>query len=170
MLGALAPIGTGAFSLMLDEARLADAVEVGDRGRCRVWPRSRRGVWRRRLLRWRRRGRRRRDPGKDDPRDDAQPHEPERVPLPGVWSPMVGGMGGAGGARCRLLPAAAAGFSPAASPARTGRAPPMPLEEQQGQRLELEVELGRARCIRRRAPAGEFLFVFFGGGGRGGEE
>ena len=29
MLGALAPIGTGAFSLMLDEARLADAVEVG---------------------------------------------------------------------------------------------------------------------------------------------
>ena len=70
MLGALAPIGTGAFSLMLDEARLADAVEVGLLGRRRG--RGRRGVRRRRVLR--RRGRRpggrsrRRDPGEDDAR------------------------------------------------------------------------------------------------------
>ena len=29
MLGQLAPLGTGAFGLMLDEAKLADAIEVG---------------------------------------------------------------------------------------------------------------------------------------------
>ena len=29
MLGQLAPLGTGSFGLMLDEARLADAIEVG---------------------------------------------------------------------------------------------------------------------------------------------
>ena len=29
MLGQLAPLGTGSFGLMLDEAKLADAIEVG---------------------------------------------------------------------------------------------------------------------------------------------
>jgi len=114
MLGALAPIGTGAFSLMLDEARLADAVEVGllgggeggaggEYGAGGFYGGEGGGAGG---------GAGGATPGRMTPGMTPSHTSPSVFRSPGVWSPMVGAGGVAG-----FSPAAAAGFSPAASPA-----------------------------------------------------
>ena len=114
MLGALAPIGTGAFSLMLDEARLADAVEVGllgggeggaggEYGAGGFYGGEGGGPGG---------GAGGATPGRMTPGMTPSHTSPSVFRSPGVWSPMVGAGGMAG-----FSPAAAAGFSPAASPA-----------------------------------------------------
>ena len=114
MLGALAPIGTGAFSLMLDEARLADAVVVGllgggeggaggEYGAGGFYGGEGGGPGG---------GAGGATPGRMTPGMTPSHTSPSVFRSPGVWSPMVGAGGMAG-----FSPAAAAGFSPAASPA-----------------------------------------------------
>ena len=100
MLGALAPIGTGAFSLMLDEARLADAVEVGLLGAgdgadgygnaLGFYGGGGEGGG----------GAGGATPGRMTPGMTPSHTSPSVFRSPGVWSPMVGaGGGGVGGAR-----------------------------------------------------------------------
>jgi len=117
MLGALAPIGTGAFSLMLDEARLADAVEVGIGGDAGFGLGAGGEYGAGGFYDGGAGGGGGATPGRMTPGMTPSHTSPSVFRSPGVWSPMVGGMGGAGGVAAGFSPAAAAGFSPAASPA-----------------------------------------------------
>jgi len=98
MLGQLAPCGTGAFDLLLDEARLADAVEVavaGDDGRGG--------------------GAGGATPGRATPGMTPSHASPSVFRSPGVWSPLAGDV---------AWSPAGGGFSPAAaSPAYGGASP-----------------------------------------------
>jgi hypothetical protein len=83
MLGQLAPVGTGAFGLLLDEARLADAVEVqvagggGEGGYGGGYGGVRRDA----------------DARAGDPRDDALPRLALRIPVARPLVPAGGGRG-----------------------------------------------------------------------------
>jgi DNA-directed RNA polymerase II subunit RPB1 len=104
MLGQLAPIGTGAFSLLLDEARLADAVEVqvagglgggydgGGGGGFGAMP----------------------TPGRATPGMTPSHASPSVFRSPGMWSPLVGD------GAVQFSPAVGGGASPAFSPAHGG--------------------------------------------------
>lgn len=118
MLGALAPIGTGAFSLMLDEARLADAVEVGLLGGGGEGVGGEFGGFYADAAG----GAGGATPGRMTPGMTPSHTSPSVFRSPGVWSPMVGA-GGIGGAAVGFSPATGAGFSPAAASPAYGASP-----------------------------------------------
>lgn len=120
MLGALAPIGTGAFSLMLDEARLADAVEVGLMGGGGEGGLG--GEFGGGFYGDGAGGGGGATPGRMTPGMTPSHTSPSVFRSPGVWSPMVGAGGGIGGAAVGFSPAAA-GFSPAAASPAYGASP-----------------------------------------------
>lgn len=96
MLGQLAPIGTGAFSLVLDEARLADAVEVQFAGDD---PYAGPGGA---------------TPGRATPGMTPSHASPSIFRSPGVWSPLAGDV---------AWSPAGGGFSPAAASPGYGASP-----------------------------------------------